>query len=74
MMMWFLLIIVAGVALIALSAVIWLALRLTSAHEEIGEAARIEAETRLAERRVHDISRETFQRMLEAARSHGDGA
>jgi hypothetical protein len=70
-MIWFLLIIVAGVALVALAAVVGLALRLAPDENEVVEAARIEAEIRFAERRVHDISRETFQAMLDEARAHG---
>jgi NADH:ubiquinone oxidoreductase subunit 3 (subunit A) len=70
MMMWFLLIIVAIVALIALAAVVVLALLLAPDDNEAAEAARIEAEVRLAERRLHDISRQTFQAMLEEARAH----
>ncbi|MCA1702900.1 MAG: hypothetical protein LC808_06355 [Actinobacteria bacterium] len=70
-MIWFLLIIVAGVALIALAAVIGLALRLAPDDGEIAEAVRIEAEVRLAERRLHHISRQTFQAMLEEARVNG---
>ena len=67
-MTWFLVIVLAIVALAAVLAVIVVASML--ANETEAEAARIEFEVRRAERRLHEVASDAFQGMLDEARSH----
>ena len=66
-MTWFLIVVLALTALLALLAV----LGLVAYHydEAALEQARIEREVHTAERRLHDIARDSFQSMLEEARA-----
>ena len=66
-MVWLL---VGVLVVIALAAVVGLVLltRMTSHDSRLMEYARIEAETRRAERQVHGLAREAFQAMLDEAR------
>ena len=70
-MTWFLIAVLAVVVLLALLAVVVLVSLMTDDSES--ERARIEMEVRRAEHRLHDIARDSFQAMLEEARSHGPG-
>lgn len=70
-MTWFLIAVLAVVVLLALLAVLALVGLLTDDTES--ERARIAMEVRHAERRLHDIARNSFQAMLEEARSRGRG-
>jgi len=67
-MLWFL-IVVLGLVSIALAAVCVLAAA-SGANESENELARIEPEVRRAERRLHDVARDSFAAMLEEARTH----
>ena len=70
-MTWFLIAVLAVVVLLALLAVLVLvSLRIDDSESE---RARIELEVRRAEHRLHDIASNSFQAMLEEARSHGHG-
>ena len=66
-MVWLL---VSVLVVIALAAVLGLVVltRMTSHESRLLEYARIEAETRRAERQVHNLASEAFQAMLEEAR------
>ena len=68
MITWVLIVALIVVSLLALLAVFVLADLLADDIE--AERARIEMETRRAERRLHDIARESFQAMLDEARAH----
>jgi type II secretory pathway pseudopilin PulG len=70
-MTWFLIVVLAVVVLLALLAVLVLAAFLSDDTES--ERARIEMEVRRAERRLHDVASNSFQAMLEEARTHGRG-
>jgi hypothetical protein len=70
-MTWFLIVVLAIVVLLALLAVLVLAVFLGDDTES--ERARIEMEVRRAERRLHDVSRNSFQAMLDEARAHDHG-
>lgn len=70
-MTWFLVIVLTVVVLLALLAVLVLAAFLSDDTES--ERARIEMEVRRAERRLHDIARDSFEGMLDEARA-GDRA
>ena len=67
-MIWFLIIVLALVAL-ALVAVFVLAAA-WGFDETESERARIELEVRRAERRLHDVARDSFVAMLDEARAH----
>jgi uncharacterized protein YoxC len=67
-MIWLLVIVLVVIALAAVFGLVVLT-RLTSHEARLMEYARIEAETRWAERQVHGIAREAFQAMLDEARS-----
>jgi hypothetical protein len=69
---WFLITVLAIVVFLALLAVLVLA-SLVVEDDETAERARIEMEVRKAEHRLHDIARNSFQTMLDEARSHGFG-
>lgn len=69
-MTWFLIIVLAVIALALLAALV-LPSFLTDDAE--AERARIELEVRGAERRLHDIARNSFQAMLEEARANDRG-
>jgi len=56
---------------LALLAVLVLA-SLVAAESEY-EKAKLEMDVRRAERRLHDIASNSFQTMLDEARSHGEG-
>jgi hypothetical protein len=71
-MTWFLITVLAIVVFLALLAVLVLA-SLMVEDDEAAERARIEMEVRKAEHRLHDIARNSFQTMLDEARSHGVG-
>jgi hypothetical protein len=71
-MTWFLITVLAVVVFLALLAVLVLA-SLVVEEDEAAERARIEMEVRRAEHRLHDIARNSFQTMLDEARSHGFG-
>jgi len=66
-MTWFLIVALAVTALLALLAV--LALVAFQYDEAEFEQARIDWEVRAAERRLHNIARDSFQSMLEEARA-----
>lgn len=68
-MTWFLIVVLAVVVLLALLAVLVLAAFLGD--DTQSQQARIELEVRRAERRLHDVARNSFQAMLDEARSHG---
>ena len=70
-MAWFLIIVLTLVTLLALLAVLVMA-ALVGDDAEV-EQARIEMEVRRAERRLHNVASDTFQAMLDEARSHGRG-
>ena len=70
-MAWFLIVVLAVVAVLALLAVLVMAAFLTDDGES--ERTRIEMEVRRAERRLHEVARNSFQAMLEEARTHGHG-
>jgi len=66
-MTWFLITVLSLVVLLALIAVVLL---IGYATDEMGdERVRIEMEVRRAERRLHDIARDSFASMLNEARS-----
>ncbi len=69
-MLWLL---VSVLVVITLAAVLGLVVltRMTSHESRLLEYARIEAETRRAERQVHNLASDAFQGMLEEARSQG---
>ena len=69
-MIWLLAIVLVVIALTAVVGLVVLT-RMTSHDSRLMEYARIEAETRRAERHVHGIAREAFQAMLDEARSQG---
>lgn len=71
-MTWFLIVVLAIVVVLALLAVLTVLSMLTEDDEE-AERARIEMEVRRAEHRLHDIARNSFQAMLDEARSHSSG-
>jgi predicted Holliday junction resolvase-like endonuclease len=68
-MTWFLIVVLALVVIVALLAVLVLAALL--GEETESERTRIEMEVRRAERRLHDVARNSFEAMLDEARSHG---
>ncbi len=70
-MTWFLIVVLAVVVLLALLAVLVLVAFLGDDTE--AERARIEMEVRRAERRLHDVARNSFQAMLDEARAHRHG-
>ena len=70
-MVWFLIVVLTLIALLAVLAIIGLASYIGDEAEN--ERARIESEVRRAERKLHDIARDSFQAMLEEARAHGHG-
>lgn len=70
-MAWFLIIVLTLVVVLALLAVLFLSVLLTDYAES--DRARIEAEVRSAERRLHDIAHNSFAAMLDEARAHGHG-
>jgi hypothetical protein len=67
-MVWFLVIVLSLVA-VALAAVVVMAAAWGSEDKE-SELARIEMEVRRAERRLHDVARDSFAAMLNEARAH----
>jgi len=67
-MIWLLIIVLVVIALAAVIGLVLLT-RLTSHEARLMEYARIEAETRRAERHVHGLAREAFEAMLAEARS-----
>ena len=67
-MIWLLVIVLVVIALAAVFGLVVLT-RMTSRDSRLMEYARIDAETRRAERQVHGIAREAFQAMLDEARS-----
>jgi hypothetical protein len=67
-MLWFLIVILGLVAL-ALAGVFVLTAA-SDGNESESELARIELEVRRAERRLHDVARDSFAAMLDEARSH----
>ena len=67
MMLWLLVGVVAVIALTAVFALVYL-LRSANYDSRILEYARIDAETRRAERRLNDVTRDAFHSMLEEAR------
>lgn len=69
-MTWFLIVVLAVVVLGALLAVLVLAALLADEAETETEHARIEMEVRRAERRLHDVARNSFEAMLDEARTH----
>jgi hypothetical protein len=69
-MAWFLIIVLAVVFVATVLAIVGLAAFLAQRASVQAEAARIDFEARVAERRIHDIARSTFAAMLEEARSH----
>ena len=69
MMVWLLISVVVVIALTAVFALVYL-LRSATNDSRLLEYARIEAETRRAERRVHNLASDTFQAMLDEARVH----
>jgi hypothetical protein len=69
-MIWLLVIVLVVIALAAVLGLVVLT-RMTNHESRLMEYARIEAETRRAERHVHGIAREAFQAMLHEARSQG---
>lgn len=71
-MAWFLIIVLAIVAVLATLAVFALAELVRDDVE--AERARIEMETRRAERRLHDIAHSSFRAMLDEARAHDRGS
>jgi type II secretory pathway pseudopilin PulG len=71
-MTWFLITVLAVVVVLALLAVLALASLLIE-DDEAAERARIEMEVRRAEHRLHDIARNSFEAMLDEARSHSPG-
>jgi hypothetical protein len=70
-MAWFLIVVLTIVAVLALLAILALAGSLTDDTEL--ERRRIEMEVHRAERHLHDLARNSFQAMLEEARTHGRG-
>jgi hypothetical protein len=68
-MLWFLIIALALVAL-ALTATFVIAVWRYDETDPESERARIEMEVRRAERRLHDVARDSFAAMLDEARSH----
>ena len=69
-MIWLLVIVLVVISLVAVAGLVFLT-RLTSRDSRLMEYARIEADTRRAERQVHGIAREAFQAMLDEARQSG---
>jgi hypothetical protein len=65
-MAWFLIVVLAIVAVFAVMAALVMAALLTDEVE--AERARIEMEVRRAERRLHDIAHDSFRAMLDEAR------
>jgi hypothetical protein len=66
-MTWFLIIVLAATTLLALLALLGL---LAYHYDEASvEQARIEREVRTAERRLHDIARDSFESMLQETRA-----
>jgi hypothetical protein len=72
-MTWFLITVLALVVFLAMLAVLVLASLMVEEDDGAAERARIEMEVRRAEHRLHDIARNSFQTMLDEARSHGFG-
>lgn len=70
-MVWFLIVVLALVVLVALLGVLVLAA--LRANDTEAERARIELEVRRAERRLHDIAGISFRAMLDEARARGHG-
>jgi hypothetical protein len=75
-MTWFLIVVLAVVVLGALLAVLILAAYIAAeaADETETERSRIEMEVRRAERRLHDVARNSFEAMLDEARAHDQSA
>jgi Tfp pilus assembly protein FimT len=69
---WFLLITLAVVAVLTIVVIGSMAVALAD-EVELQEMARIEAEVRFAEQRLHGIARDSFAAMLEEARVGGQG-
>ncbi len=69
-MIWLLISVLVVIALAAVAGLVVLT-RMTSRDSRLMELARIEADTRRAERQVHGLAREAFQAMLEEARESG---
>lgn len=74
-MTWFLILVLAAVAVFAMLIVFALVSVLVArtADDELAEQARVEREVRRAEHRLHELARTSFQDMLAEARSHGFG-
>lgn len=70
-MVWFLIVVLALVVLVALVGVLVLAV--LRANDTEAERVRIELEVRRAERRLHDIAGNSFRAMLDEARARGHG-
>jgi hypothetical protein len=70
-MIWFLIIVLALVALAMVTAFVLAAA--WGFDESESERARIELEVRRAERRLHDVARDSFVAMLDEARAHEPG-
>jgi cytochrome c-type biogenesis protein CcmH/NrfG len=70
-MAWVLIAVLTLVTVLALLAVLLLAALVGDEGE--AERARIELEVRRAERRLHDVASDTFQAMLDEARTRGRG-
>ena len=68
-MIWFLIVCLSLVAL-ALAATFVIAVWRYEETEPDTDLARIEMEVRRAERRLHDVARDSFAAMLDEARSH----
>ena len=72
-LVWLLVIVLVVIALAAVIGLVVL-MRLSSHDSRLLEYARIEAETRRAERQVNGLAREAFQAMLDEARTHQSGS
>jgi hypothetical protein len=68
-MTWFLIIVISLVAIAGVAALVFLAGIFRDEGES--ERARIEAEVRRAERRLHEVARNSFQALLDEARTRG---
>lgn len=75
-MVWFLITVVSLIAVLALLALVVLVglfVDDAGAEHAMNEQALIELEVRRAERRLHEIARDSFQGMLDEARRHNIG-
>lgn len=70
-MLWFLVVVLTFVVILALLTVLVLAAYVSD--DADAERARIEMEVRSAERRIHNLARVGFQTMLDEARAHERG-